>query len=60
MNPIECPRCGEITLVGRKDVDLVTYECPCGHEQNQLQDWWFIQDQDDNWIAQEIEYDRNN
>jgi len=52
MNPIECPRCGEITLVGDKDRTLITYECPCGHEQNQL-DWWTQQDQDDEWIEEQ-------
>jgi len=51
MNPIECPRCGEIELVGRKDGDLITYECPCGHEEN-LQHWWQQQDQDDEAIEE--------
>ena len=39
-NPIECPCCGEIELVGRKDGDLITYECEnCNHEENQLGHW---------------------
>ena len=47
--PMECPRCGEIELVGRKDGDLITYECPCGHEENMKGQWW--QNLDDDEVA---------
>ena len=39
-NACECPRCGEIELVGHKDEDLITYECEnCHHEENQVGHW---------------------
>jgi len=33
---LECPRCSEITLVGHKDGNLITYTCICGHEENRI------------------------
>ena len=53
MNPIECPRCSEITLVGRNDGDLIVYECEnCNHEENQLGHWWQQENDDAEWIRE--------
>jgi hypothetical protein len=38
--PMECSACGEIELRHtRTDNGIITYECRCGHEENQLGHW---------------------
>lgn len=57
MNPIECPRCGEIELrYTRIDGVILTWECPCGHEQNQLGHWSQQLDNDEEAIQDFLNY----